>query len=46
MDLFKDLMCCGQKDGRTEGQRQNSIPPKTQFAGGIIIELNDLRIIT
>ena len=21
---FKDLMCCGRMDGRTEGQRQNS----------------------
>ena len=30
-------MCCGRNDGRTEGQRQNSIPPQTQFAGGIII---------
>ena len=34
MDLFKDLMYCGWKDGRTEGQRQNSIQPQTQFAGG------------
>ena len=26
-------MCCGQTDGRTEGQRQNSIPPQHSLRG-------------
>ena len=36
-------MCCGRKDGRTGGQRQNSISSQTEFAGVIIITFITLK---
>ena len=44
--LFKILKNkTSQMDGRTNG-RENSIPPQTQFAGGIIIAVLILKLKT
>ena len=35
-------MCCGRTDGKKEGQRQNSIPPKKNTGCGGIIKADML----
>ena len=32
--VIKETKCYGQMDGRTDGQRENSIPPTNKVCGG------------
>ena len=35
LQVIKETKRYGRTDGRTDGQRENSIPLQTKFAGGI-----------